>query len=126
MADAIEKREHKFPATLPSAAEQYAEIQRQIKQLQTREKALKEYLVSAIPVTLNAEEGVTKAFDVKEGIKHSAWYSPRPSYAKALAQMKDEGIIPKTRLERADEIVQENTTVSVNHKIEIADEYSEV
>lgn len=105
-----------FPEDIPSAFRMYQECDRWSKRLADRAKGLKKFLTEKIPIPEDRwSDG--KASEVNEGVVHKAWEQKSVAYKEALKQIKEE-LVPKTRWERVDEIVDENTKRGVRDKVE--------
>lgn len=94
-----------FPESIEGAFLMYRACDSWAKRLDTRSKGLKKYLRDQIPVETD-EEGRGQA--VAEGIERKVWYQSSTSYSKALEEIK-ETLVPKTRWEQVDEIVEKHT-----------------
>jgi len=122
MADAVQKREYQFPSTVRDAGEQYSDIINLIKSLEKRRDALKEFLIDkVVPKGLQISDEEPKKEWELEGVKVLMWISPRPSYAKVLEQLKDEGVIPRKWFDRVDAVIKENTKNTTSTKVSIED-----
>lgn len=110
-----------FPETIEGAFRMYQACDAWSKRLAQRSKGLRKFLRDAIPSEIdNLPEDVSGA-DVekvivdKEGVSRAVWYQQSVKYKDALSDIKDE-LIPKTRHERADEIVDSYTTFTLRDK----------
>ena len=105
-----------FPEDIQSAFRMYQECDRLSKRLADRAKGLKKFLTEKIPIPGDAWEN-GKAYAVQEGVVHKAWQQNSVAYKEALKEIKDE-LVPKTRWDRVDQIIDEHTKKGVRDKVE--------
>lgn len=87
-----------------------ADLKEKIKVLEAEAKTYEADLILAIPE--NA---------LKDGVYHKAWDKPSVSYGKALDRIR-EALIPKTKQDAVDIIINEFTSHKMMHSISIPKE----
>lgn len=103
-----------FPVSVPAAARMYKNCGAWKKRLDDREKKLRSFLRDQIQVEENSEG---KGEAVVEGVKRKVWYQKSVAYSKALAEIK-ELLVPKTKWEEADQIIEAFTSTSIRDSFE--------
>jgi len=84
-------------------------LQEQLSPINEEIKLIEQQLLTAIP------EG-----KAKDGVMHSVRLGKSISWAKVMSEVKDRGLIAKTKFSELDSIVEENSKEMKSHKLEIA------
>ena len=119
MADEAQEKEYQFPTTVHQAYTQLAVCKKEYAKLELRIKGIEKLLIAKMPVALDADGKGTVTTD---GVTHIQWMAGNPAYTAVIKQLKDEGVIPKTRHERVGVVVSENTKQTPRHKFKEAEE----
>lgn len=105
--EVAERNEARLPENIPDAFTMLTAIEKQEKILARRKKALKGFLQQNIPVTGEDEEG--RPIGIAQGILMTIFSRGNVSWAKVADKVKTE-LVPKTRFEEFDAIVEGYTS----------------
>lgn len=129
MSSAMENREFQFPSKVGDAWEQKQEIEREIRSLEKRKKALEKFMKDSLRQHLPSEPDEKGHYTaVVDNVRLTAYNQKYPSYAKAIDQIVDT-LVPKTKHDEAEEIIARNSSIKRQEKLsyqEPEEDYSDV
>lgn len=110
-------KERQFPATADAAQQELDALEAEKKRIESRIKHLKKFVQNEVDIQelKQKEDGSKYGYGVKGDVLHTMFERASTKYSEVLKQAKSE-LIPKTKHERLDEIIKENTTFSEVHK----------
>lgn len=117
MSDPAKKEERtlEFPSSLNDAWRQKEEVERQIRSLNKRKKALEKFIGGQLESALEPDgHGHYRAR--KENVVMVGYYQEYPKYVEVLAEVKEK-LIPKTKLDELSEIIKRHTTMKFNTRL---------
>lgn len=118
MSDAAEDRkELQFPSSIRDAWDQKTEIERQMKSLEKRKKALEKFIKDQLAAELPTEPDESgHRVAIKDNVKLTAYNQKYPRYAKAV-ELITETLVPKTKRDEVSRIIDENSTEKEQMKL---------
>jgi hypothetical protein len=110
-------REFQFPSKIGEAWEQKEQIEKEIRALEKRKKALEKFMKDQLQVKLPDEPDEDGHYvAVEENVKLTGYYQDYPSYSKALREIINE-LVPKTKQYEAGSIISSYTNTKFNTKL---------
>lgn len=107
----------KIPATAESAQAELDGLEAEKKRIESRIKHLKKFIQDEVEIqdVGQKEDGTKYGQGIKGDVLHTYFQRANTKYSEVLKKAKEE-LIPKTKYERLDEIISENTTFTEVHK----------
>lgn len=117
MSSAMENREFQFPSKIGEAWKQKEEIEREIKALDKRKKALEKFMKDQLEAEMPQEPDEKGHFVVvRDNVKLTGYYQDYPSYSRAINEVI-ETLVPKSKRDDAIGVISEHTNRRFNTKL---------
>lgn len=104
---ALKQVKFEFPVSVDSAAMQLDQIDAEIKRLNSIKDKVRKFLKSNIPVRVDEENPNQRVGEI-EHVRRLSYKQERTSNEKVLSAVVEE-LVPKTKLDRVEELKQEHT-----------------